>query len=163
VHHSPDRLYVLNAGRVHTLEKVLYLIPEVVPFVLLGTNIECLALYVTFNSIQGSFQHSNVNVRLGPLNYFFSMAELHRWHHSKIVAESDHNFGNNLLVWDWVFGTWYLPRGRKVSHLGLLSGDYPQAFFRQSVRHAIYPPGAAESTGPPVAFTRKPGNLVRSQ
>lgn len=154
---------MLNAGRVHTLEKVLYLIPEVVPFVLLGTNIECLALYVTFNSIQGSFQHSNVNVRLGPLNYFFSMAELHRWHHSKIVAESDHNFGNNLLVWDWVFGTWYLPRGRKVSHLGLLSGDYPQAFFRQSVRHAIYPPGAAESTGPPVAFTRKPGNLVRSQ
>jgi len=106
VHHSPERLYFFNAGRVHPLEKVLYLMPEAIPFIILGTNVECLALYATFNSIQGLFQHSNVNVRLGPLNYFFSMAELHRWHHSEIVAESDHNFGNNLSIWDTCFPTY---------------------------------------------------------
>lgn len=131
VHHSPKRLYVLNAGRVHSLEKALYLLPESIPFILLGTNIECLALYVTFNSIHGSFQHGNVKVRLGPLNYFFSMAELHRWHHSKIVEESDHNFGNNLAIWDLVFGTWYLPKDREVGPLGLLNQEYPETFLKQ--------------------------------
>ncbi|MCO4762558.1 MAG: sterol desaturase family protein [Myxococcales bacterium] len=131
VHHSPSRLYFLNAGRVHALEKVLYIIPEVVPFVLLGTNVECLALYGTFNSIQGLFQHANINVRLGPLNYFFSMSELHRWHHSKIVEESDHNFGNNLSVWDVVFRTWYLPKDRHVGPLGLRADGYPESFGGQ--------------------------------
>lgn len=133
VHHSPKRLYFFNAGRVHPLEKMLYIIPEVVPFILLGTNIECLALYVTFNTIHGLFQHGNVNVKLGFLNYIFSMAELHRWHHSKVVAESDNNFGNNLSVWDSVFGTLYLPQGREVGELGLLADDYPQDYIGQCV------------------------------
>jgi sterol desaturase/sphingolipid hydroxylase (fatty acid hydroxylase superfamily) len=131
VHHSPARLYFLNAGRVHPLEKAIYLVPEAVPFILLGTNVECLAMYATFNSIHGLFQHGNVNVRLGPLNYLFSMAELHRWHHSRLVEESDHNFGNNLCVWDLVFGTWFLPKERAVGPLGLQADDYPESFMRQ--------------------------------
>jgi len=131
VHHSPERLYFFNAGRVHPLEKVLYLMPEAIPFIILGTNVECLAMYATFNSIQGLFQHSNINVKLGPLNYFFSMAELHRWHHSEVVKESDHNFGNNLSVWDVVFGTWYLPKDREVGPLGLLNKTYPTGFLSQ--------------------------------
>jgi sterol desaturase/sphingolipid hydroxylase (fatty acid hydroxylase superfamily) len=131
VHHSPTRLYFFNAGRVHPLEKVIYIIPEAVPFIILGTNIECLALYATFNSIHGFFQHGNVKVKLGPLNYFFSMSELHRWHHSKIVEESDHNFGNNLSVWDVVFGTWFLPKEREVGPLGLLNDSYPEGYMAQ--------------------------------
>jgi sterol desaturase/sphingolipid hydroxylase (fatty acid hydroxylase superfamily) len=131
VHHSPARLYFFNAGRVHPLEKVLYLVPEVVPFIILGTNIECLAMYATFNSIHGFFQHGNVNVRLGPLNYFFSMAELHRWHHSRLIEESDRNFGNNLSVWDVAFGTWFLPRDRQVGTLGLQADDYPEGYLTQ--------------------------------
>lgn len=90
-------------------------------------------MYATFNSIHGLFQHSNVNVRLGPLNYIFSMSELHRWHHSKVIAESDTNFGNNLIVWDLVFGTWFLPKGRSVGPIGLLADDYPKHFSAQMV------------------------------
>jgi len=131
VHHSPGRLYFLNAGRVHPIEKAIYLIPEAVPFILLGTNLECLAMYATFNSIHGLFQHANIEVRLGPLNYLFSMAELHRWHHSKLIDESDHNFGNNLAVWDVVFGTWYLPKRRNVGPLGLQADSYPAGFLAQ--------------------------------
>jgi sterol desaturase/sphingolipid hydroxylase (fatty acid hydroxylase superfamily) len=57
----------------------------------------------------GIFQHANVQLRLGPLNWFFSMAELHRWHHSRTVEEANHNYGQTISVWDWVFGTRYLP------------------------------------------------------
>jgi sterol desaturase/sphingolipid hydroxylase (fatty acid hydroxylase superfamily) len=50
-------------------------------------------------------------VRLGPLNWIFSMAEPHRWHHSRTLTEANSNYGSNLIVWDLVFGTFLLPPG----------------------------------------------------
>ena len=131
VHHSPSRLYFLNAGRFHPLEKILFQLPEVVPFIVLGTNVETIALYFTFNSIHGFFQHSNIQLRLGWLNYVFSLPELHRWHHSKKIEESDRNFGNNLIVWDLLFGTYFNPQGREVGDIGLLNPEYPKDYLGQ--------------------------------
>lgn len=131
VHHSPNRLYFLNAGRFHPAEKVFYQLPEVAPFILLGTNIETITLYLTFNSIHGLFQHSNIRVKLGWLNYLFSMTELHRWHHSVDPKESDHNFGNNLIVWDLLFGTYYNPTARQVGTIGVLNRHYPKTYLQQ--------------------------------
>jgi sterol desaturase/sphingolipid hydroxylase (fatty acid hydroxylase superfamily) len=59
--------------------------------------------------VHGVFQHANLPLRCGPLNWIFSMAELHRWHHSPEVALANHNYGQNLIVWDVVFGTRFLP------------------------------------------------------
>ncbi|MGB5326014.1 MAG: sterol desaturase family protein [Pseudomonadales bacterium] len=146
VHHSPNRLYLLNAARFHPVEKILFQLPEVVPFILLGTNIETITLYLTFNSIHGLFQHSNIHLRLGWLNYIFSMTELHRWHHSKLPDESDRNFGNNLIIWDILFGTFYWPRNREVGDIGLLSAEYPKTYLGQikapfAERDISKPPG----------------------
>ena len=131
IHHSPNRLYFLNAGRFHPLEKILFQLPEVVPFILLGTNIETITLYFVFNSIHGLFQHSNIRVRLGWLNYVFSMTELHRWHHSKRIEESDRNFGNNLILWDLVFDTFHYPKGFEVDDIGVLNTEYPKNYWDQ--------------------------------
>ncbi len=131
VHHSPNRLYFLNAGRFHPLEKVLFQLPEVVPFILLGTNIETITLYFTFNTIHGFFQHSNIRLRLGWLNFVFSLPELHRWHHSKKMEESDRNFGNNLIVWDLLFGTYFNPPGGEVDDIGLLNPEFPKGYMGQ--------------------------------
>ncbi|MGH1372177.1 MAG: sterol desaturase family protein [Cellvibrionaceae bacterium] len=131
VHHSPNRLYFLNAARFHPLEKLIFQLPEVAPFIILGVNVETIALYFTFNSLHGLFQHSNVRLKLGLLNYIFSMTELHRWHHSQVIQQSDTNFGNNLIVWDLVFGTSYWPKDSEVSRIGLLSPDYPKDYVGQ--------------------------------
>ena len=131
VHHSSERLYFLNANRFHPLEKLLFQIPEVAPFVLLGTPVEIIAMYFTFNSLHGFMQHGNVHIKAGWLNYIFSMTELHRWHHSELLEESDRNFGNNLIIWDILFGTFYYPKGREVGVVGLLSKDYPQRWWQQ--------------------------------
>ena len=131
VHHSPKRLYWLNAGRFHPIEKVIFLIPETVPFILLSANAEVLALYAVFNSIHGLLQHSNIALRAGWLNYVFSLPELHRWHHSRVIAESNTNYGNNLIVWDIVFGTYFRPRGREVGPIGLIAEDYPENYAAQ--------------------------------
>ena len=131
VHHSPHRLYWLNVGRFHPLEKAIQYAVDTLPFALLGVAPEVLAAYFVFYALNGFFQHSNCRVRLGPLNYLVSGPELHRWHHSEIARESNNNYGNNLIVWDVLFGTRFLPKGREVGELGLHNRDYPLGFLQQ--------------------------------
>lgn len=131
VHHSPERLYWLNVGRFHPLEKALQMTLDTLPFMLLGVGSDVIALYFVFYAVNGFFQHCNVRLRFGWLNWVVSSAELHRWHHARRPAESDHNFGNNLIVWDALFGTRYLPRGRDSDDLGLPNHDYPAGFLSQ--------------------------------
>ena len=131
VHHSPHRLYWVNVGRFHPIEKAVQFCADALPFVLVGVGGEALAAYFVFYAVNGFYQHSNCDVRLGPLNHLVSGPELHRWHHSMIPAESDNNFGNNLIVWDTLFGTRYLPTRREVGPLGLINQDYPLGFMTQ--------------------------------
>ena len=70
-------------------------------------------LFTLITAVHGIFQHANLQLRLGPLNHFFSMAELHRWHHSKTVDEANHNYGQTVIVWDTLFGTRFLPADRE--------------------------------------------------
>ena len=131
VHHSPHRLYWLNVGRFHPIEKSIQYAVDAMPFALLGVSSEVLAAYFVFYGINGFFQHSNCRVHLGPLNYIVSGPELHRWHHSELASESDTNFGNNLIIWDVLFGTRFLPKDREVGSLGLLNRKYPMGFLAQ--------------------------------
>jgi sterol desaturase/sphingolipid hydroxylase (fatty acid hydroxylase superfamily) len=131
IHHSPDKLYWLNVGRFHPLEKALQFLLDALGFIILGVPEDVLALYFVFYATNGFFQHSNIDARYGVLNYLVSSAELHRWHHSRRVEESNNNYGNNLIVWDLVFRTWFLPPDRHVGRLGLTNPNYPAGFFRQ--------------------------------
>lgn len=133
VHHSPNRLYWFNAGRFHPVEKFFFQIPELLPFILLNPSEELFMLYLVTNGIHGFFQHSNIQQRLGWLNYVFSMSELHRWHHSKVIEQSDNNFGNILILWDIVFGTFYWPRGHEVGSIGVMNPDYPKNYIGQLI------------------------------
>ncbi len=131
VHHSPHRLYWLNVGRFHPFEKAVQYLADALPFIVLGVPQSVLAVYFVFFAINGFFQHSNCSVRLGPLNYIVSGPELHRWHHSQRAVEADTNFGNNLIVWDVLFGTRFLPADREVGSLGLQNTAYPLGFLAQ--------------------------------
>ena len=131
VHHSPHRLYWVNSARIHPFEKLAHFSVDIVPFALLGVSKEALAFYYVLWGVTGFYQHSNCDVRFGPLNYVFSGPELHRWHHSELISESDTNYGNVLIIWDLIFGTWFLPKGDKVASLGLINRDYPMGFLTQ--------------------------------
>jgi sterol desaturase/sphingolipid hydroxylase (fatty acid hydroxylase superfamily) len=113
IHHGAERLYWLNAARFHPLDLVPLFACWYGPLVALGCPEAVLALVAMFDAVFGILQHCNVAVRLGPLNWIFSMAEPHRWHHSRRLEEANSNYGSNLIVWDVVFGTFYLPRDRR--------------------------------------------------
>ena len=104
---------------------------DALPFVVLGVSPEVLALYFVFYGLNGFFQHCNIEMRMGFLNYIISGPELHRWHHSKFGEESNNNYGNNLIIWDLLFGTWFLPSDREVGDLGLINRNYPLGFMHQ--------------------------------
>lgn len=131
VHHAPKHLYALNVGRFHPIDKTLQYAVDALPFLLIGVHGEVLSLYFVFYAVNGFYQHCNGDIRLGPLNYLISGPELHRWHHSRLPRESNANYGNNLIVWDLLFGTYFRPAGRVVGELGLVNRDYPQGFLSQ--------------------------------
>lgn len=132
-HHSPHRLYWLNAARFHPLDTTLSVSVSFASFMVLGVGEEVFLLASIWVAVHGMFQHCNVRLRLGPLNWIFSMAELHRWHHSPVLEEANNNYGNNLLFWDIVFGTVYYPKDREARvGVGLSDmPDFPQDYVGQ--------------------------------
>jgi len=132
-HHSSHRLYFLNAARFHPLDTALSYFISTTVLLVLGAGPEVLLLVLSWISVHGLFQHCNIHLRLGPLNYIFSQAELHRWHHSLVLEEGNANYGNNIILWDLVFGTFFWPRDREASEQVGLSDipDFPQDYIGQ--------------------------------
>ncbi len=130
-HHSAPRLYWLNAARFHPIDLFVVTVLKGIPLVLLGAPLAIFALVNVFSAIHGAYQHANLPVRVGPLNWIFSLTELHRWHHSKRMHEANHNYGGNLILWDVVFGTRWLPDDRDPPEaIGIESlPRFPMGFF----------------------------------
>lgn len=130
LHHSSVRLYVLNTGRFHFVDifkSTLFGLPLLV---LLKPPAEVILWYAAFLNYIGILSHCNIELRLGFLNYIFNTPGVHRWHHSRVLSESMHNYGEILMVWDLIFGTHMIPKGRPPADIGI---DYvvPSGFFAQ--------------------------------
>jgi len=128
MHHSSERLYVFSSGRNHPGNVIMAYGSQVLPCILLGAGNEVFALLSVFTAVHGMLQHCNVDLRHGALNWVFATADLHRWHHSADISESNTNFGSNLILWDIVFGTRSLPDGRP-DELGLGDLRMPENFI----------------------------------
>jgi sterol desaturase/sphingolipid hydroxylase (fatty acid hydroxylase superfamily) len=66
------------------------------------------------------------------LNYVFAGPELHHRHHSLVLADSRTNFGNILIVWDLIFGTFKLPKDERMGPgVGVHELEVPEKFLPQ--------------------------------
>lgn len=134
VHHSPKRLYFLNAPRFHFVDLCLGGLAAAIPLALCAAPVEVVVLVGIFTGLHGNWQHANVRYKLGWLNWVFAGAELHRWHHSSIIRHSNSNYGNNLIIFDALFGTRCLPEtAQNIDQFGLGEHDerFPQTWWRQ--------------------------------
>lgn len=143
LHHGSERLYALNNFRFHPLNYVLNFALGVFPLMLLGVPSKVLLGYLALSQPVLMLQHANLDLRSGWLNYVFSTNELHRWHHSAARDEANSNYGNALILWDLVFGTFrYRPAENAPRRIGLFatSGDYPaRASYLAQLRSAFGP------------------------
>ena len=134
-HHSAPRLYWLNAARFHVVDIAFLNLGFTIPLAVVGADARVISLWLVASTLHGLFQHANMAIRCGPLNWIFSMAELHRWHHSRTERESNTNYGSNLIVWDIVFGTRFLPRDREApADIGIAGlSAFPMTWWRQLI------------------------------
>lgn len=119
VHHSPRRLYLMNATRFHPIEILVDVTGETVISRLIRLNGPQEAAYMVIRGVYGQLQHANIDVDSGPLNRLFSTPDLHRWHHSEIYEEGDNNYGAVTSVWDQLFGSYFDPDRPFGSRLGV--------------------------------------------
>jgi sterol desaturase/sphingolipid hydroxylase (fatty acid hydroxylase superfamily) len=130
MHHSSQRLYVFSATRNHPANVVFAYGSQVLPLIVLGVSNEVLILVSVFTAVHGMLQHANIDLKHGWLNHVFATADLHRWHHSAHRDEECTNYGSNLIIWDWVFGTRFLPEGRtRPERMGLGNFALPENWF----------------------------------
>lgn len=131
VHHSVQKLYMLNALRIHPFEVALQYCVFTLPFMLLGMDQEAIAFGLVIHATMSSVAHTNIDFRFGLLNRVLSTPALHRWHHSQIPAESNANFSPIFCIWDIVFGTYHCPKDIAVNNLGIQDANYPMGFLAQ--------------------------------
>jgi len=131
VHHSSKRLYWFNGMRSHPIEQFLSGLIWVVPYTLIQAPMEIVFVAGIISRVIGRFQHTNVDVELGPFEYIFSAPNNHRYHHAKSIEEGNSNYGGDVVLWDHLFGTFYLPKGKRPSDDIGVGGmpDYPQTWL----------------------------------
>ncbi len=134
-HHSVDDVDWLSGTRSHALEIVINQTIEFLPIVVLGAAPQVALMKATLDAVWGMYIHSNLNVRAGLLQRVLNGPEMHRWHHATELPVPGRNFATKLAVWDWLFGTAYLPE-HKPTRYGLLEENYPRrGFFAYLLQH----------------------------
>jgi len=131
-HHSGKDVDWLSGTRSHSLEILINQTIEFAPIVLLGAAPEVALMKATIDAVWGMFIHSNIAVRMGWLQRVFNGPEMHRWHHAADIRRGVKNFATKIAVWDWLFGTAYLPAD-KPGEYGLGDAVFPKGYVEQHV------------------------------
>lgn len=126
VHHSSEEMDWLASARLHPLDRALGTLVRATPLLVLGFSRETFGAYLAVTPALGLLLHANIDVPLGPLRYVFMNPEHHHWHHA---ADRRVNFAGQLPVWDWLFGTLYLP-GELPQRYGC-NAPVPAGWWRQ--------------------------------
>ena len=134
VHHSAEVLTPISFYRSHPVDMLLHALAEaavtgfvtaiflyafpreLAPATILGVNVFRFAFYV----LGANLRHSHIWLSFGPtIEHLVISPAQHQIHHSSDTRHFNRNFGSEFAVWDWVFGTLYIPRGRETLVLGL--------------------------------------------
>ena len=124
-------LYWFNGTRSHPLEGLVQSLLWGIPLAFLQAPVEIVFVTGLLGRTIGRFQHTNMDVILGPFDYIFSSPKNHRYHHSKNIEEGNSNYGGDVIFWDILFGTFYLPKGKEPSDEIGIGGmpNYPKTFI----------------------------------
>lgn len=136
VHHSVKEMGFAAHLRYHWMETIVYRSIEYIPLALIGIGLKDFFILHMLTLAIGHWNHSNFTVNLGFLKYFFNNPEMHIWHHAKHIPSDKPygvNFGISLSLWDYIFGTAYIPYNGRDIELGFDNDEqFPQSFAGQS-------------------------------
>jgi sterol desaturase/sphingolipid hydroxylase (fatty acid hydroxylase superfamily) len=130
VHHSASVLVPVTASRVHFSEIIVGRLIDIV-FIsafagvfwyACGGEISRYTLFgVTYmvfilNALAANLRHSHVWLSFGPVvEHVLNSPAQHQIHHSDAPRHFNKNYGVNLSLWDWMFGTLYVTQSKPES------------------------------------------------
>lgn len=138
VHHSAQVMTPMTVYRMHPLDDMFtiavsgalvgvadgvirfFITPAPSPYLLYGLSIVTFCFYVFGYNLR----HSHIWVSYGKtVSKFLISPAQHQIHHSTARRHWDKNFGFIFAVWDWAFGSLYVPQGYEKLEFGLGTGE----------------------------------------
>ena len=145
VHHSVREMGFSAHLRYHFGETIIYKLIQFIPLSLLGISVVDFFVLDAIAIAIGHLNHSNLYLTWGPLRWLLNSPAMHIWHHAKnlpperLAQAGGVNFGLSLSLWDYLFGTAYLPSDGRDLRLGFPGDEaFPAGFFAQ-----LWPPPPA--------------------
>jgi len=140
-HHSVTDLRASNTFVSHPLDFALRNVLPPVVLGIVGFNPTAIVFGVGILNVTGTMSHCGAGLHAGWLSHLFVTPELHRWHHAAETPEGHKysvNYGVGFILWDRIFGSYYLPmqdgvpvQPDKLGHPGGLpdEGNYFKLLF----------------------------------
>lgn len=138
VHHSAEVLNPITVNRKHPVYNALaalsrgvligltqglllgLVIGTVDAATVLGANL----FYYLFNITGANLRHTHIWLSYGKvLEHVFISPAQHQVHHSINPKHFNKNYGEVLAIWDWIFGSLYVPQGHESLTFGLADGS----------------------------------------
>jgi sterol desaturase/sphingolipid hydroxylase (fatty acid hydroxylase superfamily) len=132
LHHSPKRLYWLNTSRFHPIDIMIGQL-FIFPFMVI---LQVPADVIFWNTILfqniGLLSHCNIKFdQFWIFRMLFNTDEHHRWHHSKVVSESNSNYAPSFILWDIIFGTFFYKKDHSAPPVLGVTPEYPENLIEQ--------------------------------
>lgn len=131
VHHSSEDLEWISASRFHPVDQVLHGVLSDVVMLLLGIPPEVIAWLMPFNVGSSALVHANLDWDFGPFRWVLASPVFHRWHHTSADRGGSSNFAGTFPLYDLIFGTYYMPAGKRPDAYGVDDPHFPRGFFAQ--------------------------------
>ncbi len=139
LHHSVKEMGFAAHLRFHWMETIVYKSIQYIPLAMIGFSIQDFFLVHMFTILIGHLNHANLNWDYGILKYVVNNPKMHLWHHAKkLPAKYPYgvNYGITLSLWDYLFGSAYVPEKGGDIELGFDDDqNYPSRFITQ----VLYP------------------------
>ena len=119
VHHSSEKLDWLAGERRHPIDGAIMAFFVGVPLLFLGFDLIDLLWLGVFNSLWDMTIHANLRWRLHFMHGLWVTTEYHHWHHVADQEIRNRNYAGALPVFDWLFGTYYLPKDKLPNGYGI--------------------------------------------
>jgi len=170
VHHSAEVMTPVTTYRKHPaydwLSKIFravvigvvhglilsFLVGKVSIFLIAGTS----GFYFMFNLLGSNLRHSHIWLSYGRiLEHIFISPAQHQIHHSLAYKHWHKNYGEIFAIWDWMFGTLYVPETTEALAFGLsdINGrriEQPHPNLTEALCKPFYESWAKFSEGPEI-------------
>ncbi len=131
IHHSAPVLDWIAGSRMHVVEIVCLRATTVIPMQVLGFHESALSAYLVIVYVYATWLHANLRFDVEWVKPILATPRFHHWHHGLEKEAIDVNFAIHFPLFDRVFGSYYMPKGRWPQAYGVDSHRVPSGFVAQ--------------------------------